>query len=390
MLIYDHNGNNKIDKIFYDIHQSANIFTTELNIYNPTADTTLQKFWVKIDKAKLQRKTKSQIRLAIFNKDTNLVEFMESLDTKINELVSVINSKIESFSTSLELSDTYSPMINLDIDDETRVFSNNNELVNLYTIANGSHVSILIELESVKMYGVQESKRWRVKQMKENKIIDLDVSLFGNNTQPIQQKPVQQPYVQPPQYMQHPPQYMQHPPQYMQQSQQYIQPSYTSPQYVQQPVHIPPPPPLAHMQQTSKEKCVPVISNTAPRVATVEPPRAPTAAELLGALQKLKKLKKVPDKKKEDRLVVDSASITTLDLKKVVTREPVSVVDIMKKEYIDKRISDMIKYILETQPSVDMIESGDMLKKYRKSFKKNKLTKQYKILMKGLKNKLFN
>ena len=51
-LIYDHNSYNKIDKIFYDVEQSINMFAVKLNIYNPMADATLQKFWIKINKAK--------------------------------------------------------------------------------------------------------------------------------------------------------------------------------------------------------------------------------------------------------------------------------------------------------------------------------------------------
>jgi hypothetical protein len=379
-IIYDHNANSTVDKIYYDVSNTGNIFTVELNIYNPVADATLQKFWLKIDKAKLQKKTKSQIRLAIFNKDINLIRFMESLDAKINEVAGTINTNIESFSTSLELSDTYAPMINLDIDDETRVFNDNNELVNLYTIANGSHVSILIELESVKIYGTHEYKAWRVKQMKENKLINLDVSLFNNKNNMI-------PSYATPSYA----------------TPSYATPSYATPLYAQPNIqsYIPPPPPppmLQSMKQSTSHPMSHPISQqvlqpvsqpvSQPRqpasqaVARAEPARV-TPADLVGAL---KKLKKIPSKK-EDIKPITEAGIAAVDLKKVITKEPVSVVDIMKQEYIDKKNSDFIRYILDTQQLVDMADVPHILKKHKKQLKKDKakrdkIKKEYKIFIK--------
>lgn len=357
-LIYDHNSHNKIDKIFHDVEQSANIFVVKLNIYNPMADATLQKFWIKINKAKLQKKNKNNARIAIFNKDVNLVTCMESLDKKINELVKKINPNIEEYSSSLELNDSYSPVINLEIDNETITFNSNNEPVNFYEIANGRHVSILIELESVKIYDKFETKIWRIKQIKENNLIDLTVSLFesSSTSAPVNVLNTQH-----------------------------------------QPVlFIPPPPPPPPLQSHIITKVLKPIGdaisskNNTPLPSSRENIRPPTAVELVFALQKLKKVSDTKQEKNTNPIIVNK-DIHVTDLKKVTTKEPLSMVDIMKKECIDKRIKDRIKYVCENLPLMKIGACQSMLEEYEKSLKNDKLHRKYtKLFNRAKRIKLFN
>jgi hypothetical protein len=140
-----------------------------------------------------------------------------------------------------------------------------------------------------------------------------------------------------------------------------------------------------------KPVCDPIPSkNNTPLPSSRETIRPPTAVELLSALQKLKKVSDQKQEKNANTVIVNK-DIHAVDLKKVTTKEPLSMVDIMKKECIDKTIKDIIKNVRENMPLIDIDTFHIKLEKYKNRLKNNKLHRKYtKIINKARNIKLFN
>ena len=346
-LIYNHKKNTDITSILYNIDKSVNMFTKRIDIYNPEADETLQKFWIYIEKAKLLKKNKKRIRVAVFNKDKDLVTFMKCLDKKINETVKITNSHINEHGVSLELSESFPPVLELDIDQHSFVFDNDNNKIDFYNIPNGSSISMYIELEGVYLDNTSDFKNWKVLQMKENIIIDLGISLFdnpglnGNNS---------------------------------------ASRTVTSSSVASTTASLPP---TRSFHKSS--------NNTKPNQSSEARSGPPTVAELTGALMSLKKttndnecVSDNTENEKNDEVIERPALVfdPMSKLKKVITRESRSMVDILKEEHQNAQ-----KKLIENTPSndnnndIDILDFKSTLKKYKKSFKKDKIGKKYSKLM---------
>jgi hypothetical protein len=342
-LVYDHKKNTNISKILYNIDKSVNMFTKRIDVYNSEADETLQKFWICIEKAKLLKKNKKRIQVAIFHKDNDLVTFMKSLDSKINETVKLTNTHIEHHGVSLELSDTFPPVLELDIDQQSFVFDNNNNKIDYYSIPNGSSISMYIELEGVYLDNMSDFKNWKVLQMKENIIIDLGVSLFNN-------------------------------------------PVFVSNNFTQV---------IANnsLPKSMDVQSAPVQSYRRPfnntKAIKTEQVRTgpPTLSELTGALNSLKKVLITEDcnDNKNTNIEKTIPIINPLaGLNKVITRESRSMVDILREEYQNEH-KNSIKNLLSCNNNIDIFDFKKTLKKYKKSFIKDKIGKKYSKLIHKIK-----
>lgn len=390
-LIHDHNKNNKVDNIFYMVDNSVNMFTNKIEIYNPNAGETLQKFWIHIDKAKLVRKRKNRVKIAVFNKDANLISFMKSLDKRINEKVEGIDSGITDHGSSVEISESYPPVMELDVDEVSRIFDADNNKVNFINIANGSNISLYIELEGVYLDKVSDAKNWRILQMKENSIINLDVSLFDDpnlSKQPVNSVQLINTNIPPAPQMHNPHMHMGYgaPPQPMGYG--------VPPPPMGMPHGMPPGPPMPPPAPSFNPMAGPAkIKYTKPKIkprpkeaAPVSSGRSvPTAAELMGALKNLKKVVKNKVNKKKDNKVTEELEQNTVKLKKVVTKEPIGMVEIMKREHREKRHREFIEKALSGEKRYDINNFSERLESYRKSFEKDKIGKRYKKLLKKIK-----
>ena len=370
-LLFDHKTNSTINNILYR-HTEISIFSSKIEIYNPDADEPLQKFWFKIDKAKLLKNNKDHLIITLFNKDTQLVECLNSLDSKINEIVKKI-SKIIDHDSSLIIKEGFPPSMNILINSDTKAFDKLDNNINCSDIKNNANISLYMELESVYLNGKNDKKKWKILQIKENQVFDEQKSFFSNPN-PLQQSFNYNTYNPP-----HPP-----PP--------------------------PPPQPLnSKLSQNYQPLSIPLIQKS--NINTNTNRLILSESELLNMKLKLKSVKdfeenenknKNKDKDKDKFINREIGENPISRLNKVVTKES-NIVDIFRQEYQNKKKdiehdSNDLLSIEDTDGSIynfthltreEIQEMYNEILRHEKKQKKDKIDKKYKKLIKKCKKTKF-
>lgn len=193
-LIVDYNKNDTITNIENSGSERVNTFTTRINFYNPLVDIPLHKFWFFIPNAKLIKKKQNMIQIVLSRNEKNLINSINSLDNLVNNITQQYNTDIKYINPSIIQSNNYPPILELMIDNYSRCYNNNDEVINYLLLNNGEKIQLYIEFESVIINSTQCTKKWKVLQMKKEKNIDMTVNLFN-----IPQPPPIQSYIpQPP------------------------------------------------------------------------------------------------------------------------------------------------------------------------------------------------
>jgi hypothetical protein len=320
-LICNHNNYNKDNdiNILYDINHSYNVFTDIINIYDPNAEEPMHKFWLLIDKGKVIRKMNNYIYVTISNKERKFIDFLKLLDKKIDSIVKKLYPSTTSFRESLNIKKNVPTIIKLNLDESSFIFDINNNKTDIVSINDNSNISACIELSSVVIRNRTCYKNWNVLQIKKRKSIDLTKSIFD----------------------------------------------------------IPNKQPLLIINKP------PIINNTPNITSTPIKKQEPTTKcfrqcfsmdELVKAKSKLKKTT-INNKKVDNCVKIINPMV---NLKKVKTREPINIVEQMKK---DRQTIEYMKNKLdEYKESIKNENIDNMLdRKYKK------LNKRYKKLNKNLK-----
>lgn len=244
----------KLDKILFQSLKGLNYFNHKILVYNPNSCNPLQKFWIKIDRCKILNINNNVLTLvfACTDKENQLVAFVHRITSKIEEYCKLnINTDVKI--TSKLNNEEYSvPTLDAYISDTTTIFNNFGQKTNYDILKNLDTISVFIELEYVVVNSNFGSITWRVIQMKIINDLNPEISFFDKH----------------------------------------------EPYHVPSPYVIPPPPPPPPMP-TLLAKVMPtplasVISTMQPPVPT-QTSFIPNKADLLGALSKLRTVKKEDD-----------------------------------------------------------------------------------------------
>lgn len=288
----------KVDKICYGTDIAINCFSKKIYIYNNHSVNPLQKYWLHIDRCKIIKNNNSTIVIALSWSDLTkkLSEFMTTLSDKIKECIKVNNLISGDFImfNKYEMCDTYAPIFELVITQETIIFDKNN-ISNNEILKNIIDCAIFVELDYIQILNNCIMPIWRVLQIKELVVIDTKLSFFDMLNQP--------------------------------------QPTYVPKRYTDPPI-----------RQSEPEIIHPKIEK--PVVSTAEPIKKPSfilnVSDLTNMIKKLKK----PDEPKDNETDVkpDLSELGTqiTQLKKVIVKEPKTMVDILKEEHQDRQQAKQI------------------------------------------------
>jgi len=300
----------KIDKLCFGTDIAINCFSKKIYIYNNHSINPLQKYWLHIERCKIIKNNNGTTVVALSWSDSTrkLSEFMTSLSEKIKECVktsNLITDDIIIFN-KYETCDTYAPTFELLITPETIVFNKDNAIDQtiLKTITD---CAIFVELDYVQILNNCIMPIWRILQIKELVVIDTKLSFFDMLNQP---PPINIP-------------------------KRYVEP-------------------VARHQELE-------ISHTKlekPTVSTAEPPKkAAFVLNVSDLTNMIKKLKK-PDEPKETN-TLDKPDLSELgtqitQLKKVIVKEPRTMVDILKEEHQEhQQINNIVKAIRQNKKNND-------------------------------------
>jgi hypothetical protein len=278
------NIENDKKNIIIDTSDKDDSIFNRLNIYNADINQPLHKFWFYIDNVKIMSKSKSQFKIIFSSSELHkkLVNYITDLDNKILEIIKKRHN-VKTIKPSIETTEHLPSQINLRFDsvaifdeDENNILPDNLKL--------GSSISMYFELNECVLNNKSAWLNWSALQVKVNKKIDFSKSFF-NFTQMVE------------------------------------------PKIVKPTIILPPPAPIMQVNTQPMVICQP-IQNNSQNSSKNTGSYIPTANDLLSQLKKLKKVKDVQEETPKE----PSSPNPLTALKKVITKEPLSVHDIYKLE----------------------------------------------------------
>lgn len=316
-ILYDYK-NKSINKISFMEEKSDNNFRKLIFIYDNDSEIPLHPFIIKIDNAKLLEKNDDKIIICLSSNNVKLINFTKELDTIIDK--EILKKK---GSNTLEIKNTI-PFMSISFNSSSHIFDVNGDNVKLKDIKLKSTIQLIIELEYISIKNNCDTKNWKVLQLQEIKTIDMSKSVFQSIDSQKQVQHVQQ--VQQVQHVQH----LQH---------------------IQNVQHLPPPPPPPILNPKQEK---PILTRT---ILTME--------ELLNAKNKLKK--RISKNTKSD--VVSDSVKTISPLKKVITKEPLSGIELMKLEQ-QQKLKTHIDEMCNSKFIKNINDYNIFINKHMKKYKK--------------------
>lgn len=169
-------------KLNPDLIRFENISDTKLIVYNLSTYSPLQKCWIYVDRCKIVKKMIGGILIG-FSLKNQAIELINNLELTIKDKY---KSTLK-YNQSINSNDINIPTLELTIDDDTRYFTHSNELINYfddnliahnYSKRNIKEIGLIIELDYIESDNDKLLYYWRVVQLKENKKIDINISIF--------------------------------------------------------------------------------------------------------------------------------------------------------------------------------------------------------------------
>ena len=321
-IFYDYNLGKKIEKIGYIEEHNDNTFRRKICVYDIESDIPLHPYIIRIEDAKLFAKSEEHITICLSIKNKQLLDFINNLDNIIDKEI-IKNTGIPSLKIVNMI-----PMMTISVNCNPSIFDIKGNNIRVKDISLKSDIKLVMELGNIYIRDNSGIKCWKVIQMQEKKNIDITKSLFQEFPKTNNVKP-----------------------------------------FITQMSFIPPPP-LINMH-------VPIVAEK----KQVNPVKLSlTMEELLNAKNKLKK-KNIPNMQNipnipnipniqnigESHGGQNNDEDKVHNLKKVITRVPLSGVELMKKEqFLKNYIEEMAKVEFEK----DMSTYKRFLHKAEKKFKK--------------------
>lgn len=318
-----------IQKIRYSI-TNLNFFSKKLNIYNSNCHLPLQNFLLYCDICKIIKKSPSEITIAV-NINAKIIENLNDIHSKINKkLIDDCIIKENIINKICEINN-FVPTIDIRIDKSTVFFDESNNIIESDDIRINDYGMIICELECIHINDKISEANWKIFQFKRMKKIDNSVPLFPDESE-IETMEIQK------------------------QPQKYFQQQYEEPQQI-----IPKP---------DKINVIEKVHSVAQPAQKTKAAFVPSLNNLSSAISNLKKVTDDDQKKEIDKPIINPLPeiniLSSFKLKHVVTKESVSLVDMMK---IDNKIKNMFKI-------------SKLIKKYKNSKNKTIVYDKIKELLK--------
>ena len=329
---YKNYDKNKSINVTFSKEKTTNIFVEKLNLYNLDSNIPMQKIWILIENCKICFIDDTVISIAVSNKNEKLISFMENLDKQINKIIEDNISKIDTYMPSMVESPLH--IMNLRFTEDSIFLGNNEACVDIKDLKLGNNVSICIELSSVYINKKKDCKIWQILQLKKNTTIDFTKSLFGSSGA-IQLTSSKLPNRNPVKVTQR------------------ILSSIPSIPSTPSISFSPPPPPPKKKEVSGPSHLLFSMADLATMKNKLKKPR-----------------RRQPPKIKETKININPLA----GLKKVITREPKSGVELMSD-----KLTEHVKRIIKLKSNIDFnkfMTDKQYFKDYKKSIKIKKLFKE--------------
>lgn len=183
-LFVNYENDQTIERIECSSIRSVNSSTKEINVYNPNVRQPLQKYLYILDNVKLDKKLSGgkQAKVVLSSQDKKLIESIKNLNQKIDEYINYLNENghnITDISDLLTISEYYPPVLTITLD-QSAVLDTDGTHVKIMSIANGSMIKMIVELERLIIRRDTVEKIWRAIQIKkvQNLTTDSSIDLF--------------------------------------------------------------------------------------------------------------------------------------------------------------------------------------------------------------------
>lgn len=175
------NYDKEITKLHYSDIENVNAFMKKIKFYNPNVEIEpLQKFWYKINNAKIIKKSVNNLEIVLSQNDEKLIKSISILDDKINI---ILKEKDNSFINNKSIINkaNYPPIMLLFFDDTSMFYDEAHNEKNYYDLKIDTKISLFIELESVIINGINCNKKWKILQLKETNMLNNKTNFFSPN-----------------------------------------------------------------------------------------------------------------------------------------------------------------------------------------------------------------
>ncbi len=342
-FLVNYDKNKTITKVEHSNLEYATSFIKKIFFYNVDVNEPLHKFWYFIPKAKIIKKmpvsnnpnvgsgSYNTIKIAISNKEENLISSIKSLDDVSKDIIKKILDEVgnsNQIPESLIESPNYPTTMDIILVNQSKCFDIDKNEITFADIKNGNKVQLFIEFDSVVVESRQITKRWRIIQMKELQDVDLNIDIFDIMNSSINTSNVT----------------------YIPNTPTIYNPSYNTSYNTYNDAPPPPPPPMFtqasysdNLVSVDQLRSIKLKSNTPydPLPPVQKKPTTaasflpPTQSELLNALGKLKKREIVDIPKVEDiKPIEDTKSIEDIksiqDIKSI--NMSLDILKLLKKE----------------------------------------------------------
>jgi hypothetical protein len=343
-MLFDYNNEhvNKIIHLFNDV----NSFYKKMIVYNPLSTKPMQKYWFHIPRCKIfnSNGVKAMVVMAFTPWSKKFVRTVKILTEKINEALTETYPNIE-VQNKLKTSKKFAPMLEVILNDNTKIYGAEKQLYDFSNLKTIDNCTMFIELDYVQIINDCAVISWKILQLKELEEFDMSVSFFD--------------------IIERPPTHHMHQPNALHSMHLTHNDTVALPPYV--------PPPKQSKQPTQSKPAMSMM---------------PSAADLMNALGKLKKVDETPLQTTETikstiSIPLPPAGIMGVQLKKVITKEN-DVITMLKKEHEDKinkiyeNKDECIKRVIDDFVTIKKIRH--YAKKVNKTMKKS-IKSRLKFLM---------
>ena len=179
------------EQIRYE-YSDYNYFSKIIYTYNGKSHIPLHKFWVLIDKCKLLKinleNNVHNISIALSLK-TECIKNIQMIEKQIN--TKLRNDKITNLEINSKINDNgkFVPTFDLFVDTNTIIFDSNEErIVHINNILIGSELTIICELSHLLLNSDSLTSHWKVIQLKKIESFDITKPLFIRMTDTLKSK----------------------------------------------------------------------------------------------------------------------------------------------------------------------------------------------------------
>ena len=180
-LLFDYE-NKSVNKLIYKIDSTTNIFTQNLYLFNINCVIPLHKYWIHIPRCKLVNVKNNIITIGFSDSTTNnkLYDFIKNITQLINDKI-LPHYKSTQINNKIHTNANIYFNIDFNFTNDTKLYNIDKEPISISTLklSDGfDNYTIFVELDKIQIYNSAANFHWKILQMKELFVIDVNKSLF--------------------------------------------------------------------------------------------------------------------------------------------------------------------------------------------------------------------